>query len=475
LALRHRLSQHPPFMRQGVRRGPGAAAGLAAGLLAVLLAPGARAAGSSGASPRPNLILVTLDTTRADHLGAYGYPRPTSPALDRLAADSVVYTRAYSTSSWTLPAHASLFTGKFPKTHGARLDPEGSLTLGGAVTGPVSLAAFRARPLAAAESETLAGILRQAGYATAAIVAGPWMKRIFGLDPGFEHYDDSEIDRVEGRLARQVTDAAIAWLGRRGGKSFFLFLNYYDPHGPYTDPEGLAQQFMPPGQYVYPEPAEPSLEYLTAAYDGEIRYLDNHFGRLLEHLRATGLYDGAWIIVTADHGELLGEHELRGHGLSLYEGELQIPLLVKHPQGGAAPGRSDARIQLTDLVPVLLGHLGLPLPPGVQGRAQPAARPPLLAEVSPIGNATSAWRAYFAGPFKLLWSSRGHHQLYRIETDPKETRDLAQREPERTRALLAELDALYASLPEAAPVEPGAAVQLDEETRRTLEALGYLQ
>ncbi len=458
-------------MRHGI---PGWCLGLATGLAGGLLAPDGAAAAPPAPPARPNLILVTLDTTRADHLGAYGYGRPTSPAIDRLAADAVLYTNATTTSTWTLPSHASLFTGRFPKSHGARLDRQGRLSLAQAVSGPAAIVGLRARPLTA-DQPTLAGILRDAGYATAAVVGGPWMKRLFGLGAGFQHYDDAEITEVAGRLARQVTDAAIAWLDGHAGERFFLFLNYYDPHGPYSDPDWLAQEFLPPGQYVFPEPENPSLEYVRATYDGEIRYMDQHLGRLLDHLRARGLYDAAWIVVTADHGELLGEEGRRGHGLSLYQGELRIPLLVKPPRGSAPPGREDQRIQLTDLLPMLLARLGLPPPPGVQGRAEPEERPPTFAEVSPLATALSGWRAWFGGPFKLLWSSRGEHELYQVAADPEETRDLAGKEATRLGALVAELEAFYAALPEPAPQGPGEELQVDEQTRRTLEALGYLE
>ena len=228
-------------------------------LLSCAIAPGASAA------DRPDILLITMDTTRADRLGFYGYERPTSPNLDAFAEKSVVYERAFSTSTWTLPAHASLFTGLFPTSHGARFDADGPLVLSAAMQGPANLDKFRANPLSD-EVRTPAEILSEARYATAGIVGGPWLKRIFGFDRGFAHYDDENIDSVRGRIAESVTDSAIEWLGERGEGPFFLFLNYYDPHGPYSDPAGHARAFLPPNTRVFPYPKAPSVERISGKH-----------------------------------------------------------------------------------------------------------------------------------------------------------------------------------------------------------------
>jgi arylsulfatase A-like enzyme len=423
---------------------------------------------------RPNLILITLDTTRADHLGCYGYERETSPELDRLALDSVVFDRAYSTSSWTLAAHASLFTGKFPSSHGARYDPDGPLALTDGIDGPSSLRDWRARGLTA-EQHTLAEILGDAGYATAAIVAGPWMKRVFGLDHGYAHYDDAGISSMQGRLAAQVTDAAIAWIDTHADRPFHLFLNYYDPHGPYRDPERLASLFLPPGTVV--DGKTPTLDLLRAYYDGEIRYMDRHIGRLLARLRELELYEDSWILVTADHGELHGEHGKLGHGRYLFEEEIRVPLLVKYPSGEVAPGRSARPIQLTDILPMVIDRLGLPTPPDLPPDAQPDTDQRLFAEVYPLrptaGRNDGDWRALIDGRFKFLWNSRGAHRLFDLESDPRERVDLASQQPELVRAMAAEIDAFVAALPEPGPAGPPRIV--DEDTRRALRELGYLE
>ena len=173
----------------------------------------AAGAGTSGCAQeseatRANVLLITLDTTRVDHLGCYGYERDTSPNIDRLAQQSRVYTRAYATSSWTLPTHASLLTGKLPTSHGARWDAEGPLILTDAIAAPNAWKNLRARGIAVDEV-TLATLLKAEGYATAGFVAGPWLKRIFGLDAGFEHYDDSGIDRANGRRIVHLSDCGL--------------------------------------------------------------------------------------------------------------------------------------------------------------------------------------------------------------------------------------------------------------------------
>ncbi|MFC1657678.1 sulfatase-like hydrolase/transferase, partial [Candidatus Moduliflexota bacterium] len=188
------------FLRIG---GCAAAASLVAGAL-----PGAGCSRRISRE-RPNIILITLDTTRRDRLGCYGCTSPTSPVLDKLAGESLLYTRAIAPSNWTLPSHASLFTGKFTASHGARFDPEGPLSLGGHLEGPEEFwGAFRARGLGEDE-ETLAAILAAAGYATGGVAAGPWLKRAFGLDRGFSFWDDGQISTENGRTADQVTPAAL--------------------------------------------------------------------------------------------------------------------------------------------------------------------------------------------------------------------------------------------------------------------------
>ena len=402
-----------------------------------------------GRIEKPNVVLMTLDTTRRDRLGCYGYSRPTSPNLDALAERSVVFDRAVAASSWTLPSHASIFTGKFPSSHGADYDPQGPLRLTQAIEGPEEWAEYRASGLSPSES-TLAHLLREQGYETAAVVGGPWMKRVFGLDRGFETYDEEGIGDVNGRLASEVTTAALEFL-ERTERPFFLFLNYFDPHGPYEAPSPFGGSF---GQ----EPSD--------RYDEEILYMDHHIGRFLDGMKRGGLFEDSLIVVTADHGELLGEHGKMGHGASLFEEEIRVPFLVKYPGEEVAPGRSGEPIHHVDVLALVLERLGL----SPSGRSRHA----LLAEVNPLEfmSHDGSWRALYLGRHKFLWNSLGNHALYDLEEDPGERNDLSGTDPDRIRLAIGVLDRVFASLPP--PGEPGPPATLDEETLKALRSLGYV-
>ncbi len=337
---------------------------------------------------------MTLDTTRADHLGCYGHSQDTSPNLDKLAAESVLYTRALAPSSWTLPSHASLFTGKFSSSHGAQYDPEGPLQLLDAIQGSKEWEVYRARGLAQNEV-TLAQTLRNEGYKTGAVLGGPWLKKVFGMNKGFDYYDDDEIGTVNGRLARQINNRAVKWIEQSLGKEFFLFLNYFDPHSPYGAPEGFGAKFLE-GNDI-PKGREPSLEELFALYDGEIFYMDYYIGQLIQKLKDLKIYENTMIIVTADHGELMGEHGKFGHGNYLYQEELHVPFFVKYPRGEVLPSRSGTRVQLNDIFAMILERVGIPAPPGIQGGVPPQLGHPLIAETYPLQvfNKDGHWRAFF--------------------------------------------------------------------------------
>ncbi len=458
-----------------------AASSLRRTLLRILL--GLCLAGCEPASPpptAPSVVLVTFDTTRADRLGVYGYGKPTSPHLDRLAASSVVYTRAYSVSSWTLPSHASLMTGLHARSHGADYAGDGALSLADAVPGQ-DHEALRVHPLASAVP-TLAERLSDAGYDTAGVVAGPWLKRTFGLDRGFAHYDDANIPTRQGRRADDVTTAALAWLAARPvdaagapTRPFFLFLNYFDPHGPYADPEGRALGFLPDRGSLAPEgtPAW-NLQHINAYYDGEIAYADHHFGRLLAWLRERGWTDHTWIAVTADHGELFGEHGRLGHAQALYEPEIRIPLIVRPPGGVAASRREPTPISLVDVAPLLLDGLGLTPLAGAQGTPRPAADRPIHATLHDAypDRLEEDWKAWIAEGYKLQWNAAGDHRLFDLSRDPREEEDLAARQPERVAELSRALERFEAALPEAPT--GGTPTPVDADTVRALRSLGYL-
>ena len=321
------------------------------------------------------------------------------------------------------------------------------------------------RGLAPGET-TLAGVLGAAGYATGAVVAGPWMKRVFGLDLGFEHYDDEQVLTVSGRLAGEVTAAACRWLdGLDPRRPFFLFLNYYDPHAPFRAPEPHTFHFLEPerrGERAFDDPGS-----WIDLYDAEIRYADASLGELIAALEQRGLFENTLAIVTSDHGELFGEQGRWGHGQSLSQAELHVPLIVRYPGPGAPAGRRSDPIQLVDVPALVLEVLGLPAP----GSMQDDRAHPVVAELDPLEvfHPTGRWRALIDWPYKYVWNSQGQGGLYDIDQDPLEQRDLGGARAERMRG---ELEAFLAALP--APRPAGGERQLDPELSRGLRDLGYL-
>ncbi len=419
----------------------------------------------------PNVILIVLDTTRIDHLGCYGYHRQTSPNIDELAKASLMYTRAIAPSSWTLPSHASLFTGKFTSSHGARYDPNGPFLLTDAINGPANWNRYRVRGLAENEL-TLAMILKQAGYTTGAVVAAIWLKKIFGLDKGFDYYDDSEFDTVNGRLAERVTASAVKWLEESRDKKFFLFLNYFDPHSPYRPPKAFAKAFLL--DIIKRDFKKDPLEVKKALYDTEIRYMDSYVGQFLQKLKALDLYDESFIIVTSDHGELLGEHSKFYHGLSLYQEEIHIPLLLKYPNMEVSPSQTDTPVQLVDVFSMILERLGIRAPDSIQGNVPSKIEHPILSEVYPLvaDSSEGDWRAIFKGDYKFIWRSTGHHLLFNLKNDPDEAHNLFEEEPKLVTHMSSELTQYIAKLPEPGPAAPVGV--LDKDTKDALKSLGYV-
>ncbi|MEE3331861.1 MAG: sulfatase [Myxococcota bacterium] len=476
----------------GILRAASAAVG-ALGPLALLSLVCALSSACSETTPplaldiaRPPIILITLDTTRADRLSCYGYPRRTSPRLDELCTESTVFTQAYSTTSWTLPAHASLFTGAYTYSHGARYDVDGPLVLSDVIDHS-GAHRYRARGLAPGTA-TLASRLADAGYATAGFVAGPWMKRVFGLDWGFSHWDDSGIDHENGRRAEALTDAALDWVHSwlresQGEQPIFLFLNYYDAHSPYEPPASHRDRFADQvgGGGPLPGPGEGvTLEQANALYDAEIAYADEHLGRLLDGLRDAGLYEAAWIVVTADHGDVIGEHGTAGHGRYLWEEEIRVPMIVKRPAtvGAAERQLDNAAFQLNDVAPLLLSELGLKALPA-SGGPRTRSDDAVIAELYPlpIMFAKGDWRAFIVGDDKLMWNSRERHKLHDLGKESGEDVDRAATEVGRRDALLKRLDETLRVFDEfelSGTGSSGASGAVDDETRRALESLGYV-
>jgi arylsulfatase A-like enzyme len=435
-----------------------------------------------GRAQAPSLVLITLDTTRVDHLSCYGYPRQTSPNLDRLARQSVRYTRAWSTSSWTLPAHASLFTGLLPGRHGAHFDAAGDAVLGSVVTRMPNARKVRVGVLAE-EFRTLAEILAERGYRTAAFAGGPWLHRSFGLMQGFGHVDD-DVSGFEGRPAQVVSDRAIDWLRQRDRDGpVFLFVNYFDPHAPYFPPPRF--QLFPGSKQGFEMPFPALLrglreltpqerEIAIGRYDAEIRAMDHHLGRLLTAVH-NHVGPDALIVVTADHGESFGEGGRYGHTYWLSEELLRVPLLVRHPDRRGAGSETDAIVQLTDVLPLLADGLGFAVPDGIDG-VRPGERESVHAELYREPTAAERYGADFdrdlaaliVWPFKLLQPDPGESVLTRLDATLHEQAVDAPDARERLARALAERRRAQP----AAALKPATA---EPELVEALRGLGYVE
>ena len=407
---------------------------VAAALVWFLQAPPLRVSGP--------IILISIDTLRADRLPVYGYAGVATPAIDRLALDGVLFERAYSHSPQTLPAHASMFTGKLPVEHGVRDN------LGFAV---------------GADQTLLPDLLAPLGYRSAAVVSSYVLRKEVGLARAFGTYDDrlpaASPEMSIAQVQRDGGDSlAVAerWLDGNADSQFFLFLHLYEPHTPYAPPERFARY---------------------APYDGEIAYADEIAGRLLDSLRARGLYDDALIILLSDHGEGLGDHGELEHAIFLYDEAIRIPLIMKLPGGRAAGRRVSAPVQHIDLLPTLLDLTGAAPIAELRGRSlrplldgSRAAWPdrPLYAEAL-YPRYHFGWSELYAlttGQFRYIQAPR--EELYDLIADPDERENLAPQRARTIRDLRAALDELRGDGPLQAPAA------VSDDVLRRLRSLGYL-
>lgn len=404
----------------------------------------------NAAETKPNVIIITIDTLRADHLGCYGYRPIRTPNIDAQARLSARFTRAFTPVPITLPAHAALFTGSYPMATGIH-DFIGNKLPSNAVT--------------------LAKVLHDHGYATAAFLGAAVLDSRFGLNQGFDTYfdhfdfsrvDDNTIDRLERRGDR-VMDEALKWLKQSPRRPFFLWIHLYDPHYPYAAPEPIASQYR--GQ----------------PYDGEIAFTDAQVGRLFSSPEAPSLSKNSIIVLASDHGEALGEHGEKKHGYFIYNSTLHIPLLIKVP--GVAPRVIEDDVSLVDVMPTVLQTLRIPIPPTVQGRS-------LLSAMRGSPGAAAASNLYSETYLPLLhfrWSQltglgwRGlkyieapKPELYDTRGDPGETNNLVK---SRQADALAMRERLRALLRRYTPASGGGAKEkelTDPALAERLRSLGYV-
>jgi arylsulfatase A-like enzyme/Flp pilus assembly protein TadD len=395
-----------------------------------------------------NLLLVTIDTCRADRLGCYGFEEARTPVIDELAGNGVRFSSAFALQPVTLPSHATIFTGTHPAYHGV-----------------ADNGLFRVPE----QARTLAEVLSEHGLATGAVISSFVLHRQFGLDQGFGHYDDHlGLNRRESASgydempADVVTARALEWLGKHRDQRWFLWLHYFDPHGDY----------LPPPQYR---------EGVPHPYDGELAFVDHELGRVITALRELDLDRKTLTVITSDHGEGLGEHDEDTHAMFLYDSTMHIPLILSLP--GALQARvSDATVSLLDLMPTVLDILGIEPPPEVQGRSlrpllfadpeQWTEKPVLMETRSPWHQL--GWSPSFAirdRSYKLIRAPRP--ELYDLAADAGEIDNIYQQHPEQVAALERALEEQTESFG-AGAIGGQSWAGMDEETRERLAGLGYL-
>lgn len=421
----------------------------AAVLLAVIAAcmlPPAEAARRQ-AERLPNVLVITIDTLRADRLGCYGYRDIRTPHIDALATAGVLFEKAYSPVPITLPSHAVMFTGTFPMLNGMH-------DFGGNRLNP--------------KQPTLASVLRSKGYATGAVVAAAVLEKHFGLDSGFDFYSaDFPIDLAESqahtteRPANQVVDRGLAWLRENTSKRFFLWLHLYDPHWPYEPPPPYAEQ------------------YKDKPYDGEIAFTDEQVGRVIDFLKQRRLYDNTIVVLLADHGEALGEHGESTHAFLIYNSTLHVPLIIKPAGLRRFPARILPAVSTVDLMPTVLDLLGIAKPAVVQGRSlvslmsgkKGATATEIYSEtfVPRLHFNWSELRAVQAGRYRYIQAPRP--ELYDLEKDPGETSNLYSSRKALAQETKARLEAVIRKY---TPGEELAQkTSLDPAMAARLQALGY--
>ncbi len=399
-----------------------------------------------------NILLVTLDTTRADRLGCYGYPTAETPVLDELAREGVLFESCITPTAFTLPSHASIMTGKFPASHGVPLN--GGVALADAQT-------------------TLAERLAAKGYRTGAFIAAFVLDGRWGLKQGFEHYDDNlemkpgeqlDLARIQ-RPANKVVDAALQWLNAGDGRPFFAWVHLYDPHTPYEPPE--------PWRSVLND----SLSHL---YDGEIAFADSQIGRLVDWLKAQGLDKKTIVIAVGDHGEGLGSHGEAEHGYFVYDYAVHVPFIARLPLDGLKGIRVTAQVRTIDIEPTILELIGANDKADFDGESlvpllsHPGRGGPRYAFSESVSTSIQyGWSA--------LYSLRTQHykfidapkpELYNLREDPDEDTNVVARFPEVAKELHEELQRIRNGMDAKKPEtqEPN----IDEETMRRLASLGYI-
>jgi arylsulfatase A-like enzyme len=431
---------------------------------------------------KPNLILISLDTLRADHLGCYGYERATSPNIDKFAGEAFLFEHCIAPSSWTLPSHASVFTGLHPSVHGAI----------------VFLPACR--PIRQEET-TLAELARQHGYVTAAYTEGVLVGGSLGFSQGFELYSDGEAT-LKG-AAEETFNDAFQWVQTHAGLPFFLFVHTYQTHNPYTPPGRFATMFDTDytgrvGKDIF----DPRMDFsdadkihLEALYDEEIAYTDAVLAEFLAGLEKLRLLEDTIVVIFSDHGEEFWDHGGVQHGVTLYDEQLRVPLIIRLAGNDPPTGRESRQVSLTDLYATITELLGIAhqSPPDCMSLtplidvSQPGTRYERTIVVSETCHRDNIlqfmndrWRRYSVrtdGEKYMNTEKYEKEELYNLQADPGETNNIAQDHPSSLERYRAVKESFLESVSAGQPQPPSTelrTVPFSEEDRRRLRALGYL-
>ena len=400
-----------------------------------------------------NVLLITLDTTRADRIGSYGYAAAETPSLDALASKGVLFENAVTPTAFTLPSHSSIMTGLYPPFHGVRLN-------GGAALADVQV--------------TLAERLAASGYRCGAVVGAFVVDQRWGLSQGFESYDDDfemapdqklDLAGVQ-RPGDQVVDVGLGWLDQPDERPFFAWLHFYDPHIPYDPPEPYRSRFDGGGK--------------NGLYDGEIAFTDAQVGRLLDWLDDRGLAENTVVVVVGDHGESLGDHGEKEHGYYIYDATVKVPLIVRVPGADLEGVRVPAQVRTIDVLPTVLDLVGVEAPSPLHGESlvslmfDPEEAGPKNAYLESMSvHLQYGWSALYSvrtSSYKFIDAPR--EELYDLSWDPSESENLLKKEPEVVQGLRSTLAALREEIEVGAPEIQEA--DLDQETLGMLAALGYV-
>lgn len=427
--------------------------------------------------PLQGAVLIVLDTVRADHLSAYGYASPTSPELQKLASDSVVFEQTVSAAPWTRPSIAAILSGRYPVT----------------ATGDETV------------TRSLVDVVQRAGYRTAGFTEGGFFSRKFGMDQGFETYAEEKgaiIDPQPGGGIANTFRQAETWLAEHASDRFFLLIHTYEPHAPYVShhfTEGMERgvigdrfpiALLDELQSGRLKLSEAEIAYVQALYHGDILHSDHYVGRFRETLRTLGLADRTLVVVTSDHGEEMAEHmpaNVGDHGHSLYDDLLLVPLIVHDPRVASPVRRVRSQVRTIDVLPTILDLLNVPAEPALDG----ASLVPVMRGVETADReAISGWNrkgkpraSIRADGYKYLVTvgktatrpvlqPPPDHELFDLRQDPGEKRNLYEAQPERAKAMHEILMKRRTEIlkHEAGPAPAG----VDREAEERLRSLGYV-